>query len=76
MFGFFDKKKKSSGAVKVVLICVAVVSAIGAAVSAFILWNEKKNAAKYEAEAIDSIIDEELGDEELDLDDEEEVTAE
>lgn len=67
MFGIFEPKKKKFGAVKIVLICVAAVSAVCAAATAFLLWKEKKNAGKYEAEAIDSIIDEELGD---DIDDE------
>ena len=62
MFGIFEPKKKKFGAVKVVLICVAGVSAIGAAASAFLLWRENKRSGKYEAEAIDSIIDDELGD--------------
>ena len=76
MFGFFEKKKnKSTRAVKVVLACVAVVSAIGAAVTAFLIWKEKKEANKYGAEAIDSIIDEELGDDDAEFS-EEEVTAE
>ena len=76
MFGFFEKKKKkSTGAVKVILACVAVISAIGAAVTAFLIWKEKKEASKYGAEAIDSIIDEELGDDDAELSDEE-VTAE
>lgn len=62
MFGIFEPKKKKFGAVKVVLVCVAAVSAIGAAIAAFLLWKEKKSLGKYEAEAIDSIIDEELSD--------------
>lgn len=59
MFGIFEKKKKSC-AVKVVLICVAIAGAISAAVAAFLLWKQKKDANKHEAEAIDCIIDEEL----------------
>lgn len=65
MFGFFEKKKKKSGAVKVVLICVAIATAISAAVAAFLLWKQKKDANKHETEAIDSIIDEELDTPEL-----------
>ncbi len=62
MFGIFEPKKKKFGAVKIVLICVAGISAVGAAICAFLLWRENKRSGKYEAEAIDSIIDEELGD--------------
>ena len=62
MFGIFEPKKKKFGAVKIVLICVAGVSAAAAAASAFVLWKEKKTFGKYEADKIDSIIDEELGD--------------
>lgn len=65
MFGFFEKKKKKSGAVKVVLICVAIAGAVSAAVAAFLLWKQKKDAKKHEAEAIDCIIDEELDTPEL-----------
>lgn len=65
MFGIFEKKKKKSGAVKVVLICVAIVGAVSAAVAAFLLWKQKKDANKHEAEAIDCIIDEELDTSEL-----------
>lgn len=60
MLGIFEKKQKKSGAVKVVLILVAIASAISAGVAAFLLWKQKKDAKKYESEAIDSIIDEEL----------------
>ena len=67
MFGFFEKKNKKSGAVKVVLICVAIAGAVSAAVAAFVLWKQKKDAKKYGAEAIDCIIDEELDTPELEV---------